>query len=396
VALTSSVSSASSVASVSPPGYPGPATTLRIGPLVVDPPVVLAPMAGVTTAAFRTLCRGYGAGLYVSEMITARALVEDNERTRRMLTPGPDEPVRSVQLYGVDPTVVGQATRRLVDEWGIDHVDLNFGCPAPKVTRKGGGAALPAHHVLFRRVVAAAVDAAGGVPVTVKLRIGIDDRHRSFVASGLAAEEVGAAAVTLHARTAEQLYSGAADWSAITELVAAVRTIPVLGNGDIWEAADALAMLAMTGCAGVVIGRGCLGRPWLFGELAAAFAGRAIPPPPTLGQVAAAMRTHARLLCDTHGEYTAARDLRRHVGWYLTGYPVGGEARRALGLIDSLATLDRLLDDLDPDIILPAASRAIPRGHSAGPKRVALPDRWLDTCDDPAPPVGADALVSGG
>jgi nifR3 family TIM-barrel protein len=362
----------------------------------VDPPVVLAPMAGVTTAAFRTLCRGYGAGLYVSEMITARALVEDNERTRRMLAPGPDEPVRSVQLYGVDPTVVGEATRRLVDEWGVHHVDLNFGCPAPKVTRKGGGAALPVHHVLFRRVVAAAVDAAAGVPVTVKLRIGIDDRHRTFVAAGLAAEEAGAAAVTLHARTAEQLYAGAADWSAIAELVAAVRTIPVLGNGDIWQAADALAMLAATGCAGVVIGRGCLGRPWLFGELAAAFAARPIPPPPTLGHVAQALRTHARLLSETHGEYTAARDLRRHVGWYLTGYPVGGEARRALGLIDSLATLDHLLDDLDPDVTLPEASRAIPRGHSAGPKRVALPERWLETCDDPSPPVGADSLVSGG
>jgi tRNA-dihydrouridine synthase len=200
----------------------------------------------------------------------------------------------------------------------------------------------------------------------------------------------------LHARTAEQLYAGAADWSAITELVAAVRTIPVLGNGDIWEAADALAMLAVTGCAGVVIGRGCLGRPWLFGELAAAFAGHSIPPPPPLGRVADAMRLHARLLAETHGEYTAARDLRRHVGWYLTGYPVGGEARRALGLIDSLATLDRLLGELDPDITLPEEARAIPRGHSAGPRRVALPDRWLETCDDPRPPVGADALVSGG
>jgi nifR3 family TIM-barrel protein len=353
-------------------------------------------MAGVTTGAFRSVCRDYGAGLCISEMVTARALVEGNARTMRMVAPAPGEPVHSVQLYGVDPSVVGQAARRLVDELGVDHIDLNFGCPAPKVTRKGGGAALPVHHVLFRRIVAAAVGAAGSVPVTVKLRIGIDDRHRSAVASGLAAEEEGAAAVTLHARTAEQLYSGAADWAAITELVEAVSSIPVLGNGDIWEAADALAMLAVTRCAGVVIGRGCLGRPWLFAELSAALAGRPIPPPPTLGQVAAAMRLHATRLAEAAGEENAARDFRRHVGWYLTGYPVGGEARRALGLIESLAALDNLLARLDPDIVLPDEARALPRGHSAGPKRVALPDRWLETAEDPMAPAGADAFVSGG
>jgi nifR3 family TIM-barrel protein len=369
---------------------------LRIGPLTVDPPVVLAPMAGVTTPAFRTLCRRHGAGLYVSEMITARALVEGNARTARMLAPGPDEPVRSVQLYGVDPAVVGAGVRRLVDDWGVDHVDLNFGCPAPKVTRKGGGAALPVHHVLFRRIVAAAVEAGGAVPVTVKLRIGLDPHHRTAIASGLAAEEEGAAAVTLHARTAEQLYAGAADWSAIRELKAAVRTIPVLGNGDVWDAADALAMQAATGCDGVVVGRGCLGRPWLFAELAAAYAGLPGPPPPRLGTVAAVMREHAALLAETAGDASAAREFRKHVGWYLTGYPVGSAARRALALVADLAELDRLLGELDPDLSLPPGARALPRGHSAGPRRVVVPDRWMETADDPRPPDGADAMVSGG
>jgi nifR3 family TIM-barrel protein len=376
-------------------GAVGPGA-LRIGPLEVDPPVVLAPMAGVTTAAFRTLCRRFGAGLYVSEMITARALVEDSPRTMRMLASDPDEPVRSVQLYGVDPDVMAAGVHRLVDELGVDHVDLNFGCPAPKVTRKGGGAALPIHHVLFRRVVAAAVDAAGAVPVTVKLRIGIDDDHRTALPSALAAEAVGAAAVTLHARTAHQLYSGRADWSAIAELKAAVRTIPVLGNGDIWDATDAMAMMRATGCDGVVIGRGCLGRPWLFAELAALFAGRPVPAPPRLSAVADTMRLHATLLAAQDGEQTAVRDFRKHTSWYLTGYPVGGAARRALGLIDSLDTLDRLLGELDPDLALPAGAPALPRGHSAGPRPVALPDRWLETTDDPRPPLGADALVSGG
>ena len=206
---------------------------LRIGPIAVDPPVVLAPMAGVTNVAFRRLCRSYGAGLYVSEMVSARALVEGGARSARMSRFGDDEPCRSIQLYGVDPAVVGEAVRRLVEGAGVDHVDLNFGCPAPKVTRKGGGSALPLHPVLFARLVGAAVRSAGAVPVTVKMRIGVDDAHRTSVAAGRAAEAEGAAAVALHARTAEQLYSGQARWDAIAALKAHVTSIPVLGNGDI-------------------------------------------------------------------------------------------------------------------------------------------------------------------
>jgi nifR3 family TIM-barrel protein len=369
---------------------------LKLGPLEVDPPVVLAPMAGVTNIAFRRLCRQHGAGLYVSEMVTARALLEGNPRSLRMASFADDEPVRSVQLYGVDPDVMGAAVRRLVDEIGVDHIDLNFGCPAAKVTKKGGGAALPLHHVLFRRVVAAAVASAGVVPVTVKLRIGIDDAHHTHLDSGLAAEEEGAAAVALHARTAEQLYSGAARWEAIAELKDAVRTVPVLGNGDIWEAGDALAMMAETGCDGVVIGRGCLGRPWLFGDLAAAFADREIPPPPDLGSIMATMRTHARLLRDLLGEDVACRDFRKHVGWYLTGFPVGGAVRKELASISSLAELDAILDRLDPSMAFPEDARRTHRGHTSGPRPVALPPKWFETVDDPTPPEGADVLVSGG
>ncbi len=176
--------------------------------MAVDPPVVLAPMAGVTNVAFRRLCRTFGAGLYVSEMITARALVEGNAKTLAMAAFGADEPVRSVQLCGVDPRVMGAAVTRLVDEIGVDHIDLNFGCPAGKVTRQGAGAALPVHRALFAAIVGAAVDAAGSVPVTVKLRIGVDDDHITYLEAGAIAEDRGAAAVTLHARTAEQLYSG--------------------------------------------------------------------------------------------------------------------------------------------------------------------------------------------
>jgi len=369
---------------------------LTIGPLEVDPPVVLAPMAGVTNRAFRRLCRSYGAGLYVSEMITARALVEGNAKTLDMVTFGDDEPYRSVQLYGVDPVVMEGAVRRLIDDIGVDHIDLNFGCPAAKVTRKGGGAALPVHQALLRAIIGATVKAAGSVPITVKLRLGVDGSHLNFLESGRIAREEGAAAVALHARTAEQLYSGSADWTAIGELKAHVTGIPVLGNGDIWEASDAMAMMATTGCDGVVVGRGCLGRPWLFRDLADAFAGRAPQGPPNLGEVAAVMVTHAQLLCGLFGETYGIRQFRKHVSWYLTGFPVGGEQRRAMAQLDSLAELDAAVTRLDHSQPMPVEAMRMARGHTNGPRPVALPDGWLRNVEDLTPPDGGDELVSGG
>ncbi|HUP85993.1 MAG TPA: tRNA dihydrouridine synthase DusB [Acidimicrobiales bacterium] len=380
---------------------------LKIGAIDVDPPVVLAPMAGVTNIAFRRLCRTYGrgagdgrqgssAGLYVSEMITARALVEGNPRSLRMSAFGDDEPVRSLQLYGTDPVVMGVAVRRLVDEVGVDHIDLNFGCPAAKVTKKGGGGVLPVHRTLFRNVVRAAITAAGAVPVTVKTRLGIDDDHVTFLDAGRIAEDEGCAAIALHARTVEQLYSGVADWSAIAALKDAVTTIPVLGNGDIWEASDARRMVEETGCDGVVVGRGCLGRPWLFRDLADAFAGRPLQPPPALGDVVAMMRLHARLLAELLGEEQGCRDFRKHVAWYLTGFPVGGARRKAMAMVATLDELDRHLDELDPSEPFPESARRTKRGHTNGPRPVHLPPGWLDDVDDPTPPEGADVLVSGG
>ena len=256
---------------------------LKIGPIAVDPPVVLAPMAGVTNAAFRSLCRSYGPGLYVTEMVSSRALVEGNQKTRGMVRREGDVSVHSVQLSGVDPHVVGTAVRIAVEEFGADHVDLNMGCPVPKVTKLGGGAALPVHRVLLRDIVRAAVRGAGAVPVTVKMRKGVDDATLTYLDAGRIVEAEGGAAVALHARTAEQLYSGRADWTAISALKESVTSIPVLGNGDVWAAPDALRMMRETGCDGVVVGRGCLGRPWLFRDLADAFAGRPVAGSPPLG-----------------------------------------------------------------------------------------------------------------
>ncbi len=266
-----------------------PSRALRIGPIELDAPVVLAPMAGITNTAFRRLCREYGAGLYVSEMITSRALVERNATTMRLITHHESETPRSIQLYGVDPATVAEAVRILVAEDRADHIDLNFGCPVPKVTRKGGGAALPWKRELFRDIVTGAVRAAGDVPLTIKMRKGIDADHLTYLEAGRIAEDAGVAAVALHARTAAEFYSGQADWSAIAKLKETVTSVPVLGNGDIWSAEDAVRMMAETGCDGVVVGRGCLGRPWLFGDLA-----RALGPATAAGE-RRARRRDARL-----------------------------------------------------------------------------------------------------
>ncbi len=374
---------------------------LRIGPLVLDAPVVLAPMAGITNTAFRRLCREYGAGLYVSEMITTRALVERNATTMRLITHHESETPRSIQLYGVDPATTEAAVRLLVDEDRADHIDLNFGCPVPKVTRKGGGAALPWKTDLFREIVTRAARAAGDVPLTIKMRKGIDPDHLTFLDAGRIAEDAGVAAVALHARTASEFYSGAADWSAIAALKQAVTSIPVLGNGDIWSGADAVRMMAETGCDGVVVGRGCLGRPWLFGDLAAAFGAPGIRPDATLGFVAGAFRRHAELLVEFFDdEGRGCRDIRKHVAWYFKGYPVGGDTRAALATASTLAEIDDLLATLDHDAPYPGAAAEGQRGRAGTPKRPALPDRWLETRemdgDDARTLAEAELDTSGG
>ncbi|MBG6099994.1 tRNA dihydrouridine synthase DusB [Micromonospora vinacea] len=379
---------------------------LTLGQHQVWPPVVLAPMAGITNIGFRRLCREQGGGIYVCEMITTRALVERNPKTLRMIAFGDDEKPRSLQLYGTDPEITAAAVRIVVERNLADHIDLNFGCPVPKVTRRGGGAALPWRRRLFARLVRAAVAAASpsGVPVTVKMRKGIDDDHLTYVEAGLAAQEAGVAAVALHGRTASQRYSGTADWDAIATLKQALD-VPVLGNGDIWEADDALRMVAHTGVDGVVIGRGCLGRPWLFADLEAAFNGRSERRLPTLGEVAVTMRRHAELLVDqfsagarnpARGERDGCTDFRKHVAWYLKGFPVGGELRRSLAMIESLAQLDDLLGKLDPAEPFPVTALGQPRGRTNSPGKVFLPEGWLASRDDDTVPEGAEMDDSGG
>ncbi len=383
---------------------------VSIGPIRLDPPVVLAPMAGVTNWPFRTLCRRFGGGvapgaagapaahrgLYVSEMITARPLVEGVEKTLRLTDFGPDESPRSLQLYGVDPYYVGEAVKRLVGEGRVDHIDMNFGCPVPKVTRKGGGSAIPAKPRLLATIVRAAVASAGNVPVTIKFRKGIDESLITYEDAGRIGEAEGVAAVALHARTAAQLYDGAADWSAIARLKEVARTIPVFGNGDIWEAHDALRMMRATGCDGVVVGRGCLGRPWLFRDLADVFAGREPQDPPTFGEVADVMREHAGLLREWLGDAVAMRTFRKHSAWYTKGFRGSAELRQKLMHVETTAGLDALLSTIDRDEPFPPSAMSVIRGKTAGTQRVVLPEGFLETrLWDATPPVGADDVVGG-
>jgi nifR3 family TIM-barrel protein len=380
-----------------PPAGPGEFPAPSVGPLQIWPPVVLAPMAGITNAPFRRLCRGFGAGLYVSEMITARALVERNAKTLRLAGFDADERPRSLQLYGVDPHYVGEAVSFLVGEDLVDHIDMNFGCPVRKVTRRGGGAAIPVKPRLLRNIVRAAVERAGDVPVTIKFRMGIDDSLSTYLETGRVAEGEGCAAVALHARTAAQLYDGEAHWDAITRLKRAVEHIPVFGNGDIWEAWDALRMMRETGCDGVVVGRGCLGRPWLFRDLADVFAGRSPQNPPCFGEVTKIMLEHASLLVAWSGEHLGMRSFRKHAAWYTKGFPGSARLRERLIRIEDLRGLEKQLHEVDPSLPFPAGAMRVPRGKSGGTQKVRLPEGYLDDLEDATPPhPAAEDPSSGG
>ncbi len=404
------------------------------GVVEVSVPVVLAPMAGITNAAYRQLCREQGAGgdagspqlpdgrervrtsgveppvgsppavrtppgLYVCEMITSRGVVERIPKTFDMLRFDPGETVRSVQLYGVDPEVVAKATEILCAEFGVDHVDLNFGCPVPKVTRRGGGGVLPWKRDRLGAILRATVRAADryGVPVTIKTRLGIDDDHLTYLDAGRIAQDAGCAAIALHARTVRQAYAGEAEWERIATLVEALD-IPVLGNGDIWEATDALRMVEQTGAAGVVVGRGCLGRPWLFRDLSDVFSGRPRRTLPSLGEVAAMVRRHAELLAGLYGEKHGLTDLRKHMAWYFKGFPVGGELRRGLAMVSSFGELDALLAQLDASAPFPESELGAPRGRQGTPReRVILPYGWLDSTElGDADLAAAESDASGG
>lgn len=354
-----------------------------LGKIHIATPVVLSPMAGITNWPFRVICREYGPdGLYVAEMITARALVARNPKALRLCRFAPNEKVRSLQLYGVDPSIVELAARIVVDENMADHVDLNFGCPVPKVTRRGGGSALPWKTDLLQEILHRVVSVCdpAGIPVTAKFRVGIDENHETFMQAGHIAQEEGCAAVTLHARTTAEYYGGHSDWSRIAELVNALD-IPVFGNGDIWGADDALAMFKETGCAGVAIGRGCQGRPWIFADIRSACNGSDNRVNPSLGEVCKVILRHLELLVEFYDgdERMAVHDLRKHIAWYLKGFPVGGGTRKNFMECESIEDVQRNVDALDSSLKLPEQVLDTPRGRVRFAKKVHLPYGWLDS-----------------
>ncbi len=369
-----------------PPAAPGEFSPLQLGGLTVASPVILAPMAGVTNYAFRSLCREYGGGLFVSEMITARGFMLGNRLSAKLAEVHPGETPRSIQVYGADPVDLGQMVARLVDE-GIDHVDINFGCPVPKVTRKGGGSAIPVKPRLVARLVRAMVSNAGTVPITIKMRKGIDDDTLTHLEAGRVAQEEGVAGVGLHARTAAQLYSGDADWNAVGELKSSL-SVPVLGNGDVFECWDALRMMRATGCDGVIVGRGCLGRPWLFGELDQVFAGQEPVAPPSLGGVVDVMEDHGRRLMALFGDELGVRMLRKWCSWYTRGFRGAARVRGDLARLTTLSSVRELLSTLDLDQPFPRHALRAGRAKGSRTQRVKLPEGYLDSRDDDSPPPG--------
>ena len=351
-------------------------------------------MAGVTNYPFRSLCRQFGAPLCIGEMVTARPLVLRVQRTLSLASFGDNEQPRSIQLYGTDPYWISEAVKFLVAEKGVDHVDLNFGCPVRKVTSQGGGAALPHKPLLLAKIIRAAVASSGSVPVTTKFRMGIDSSHIVYAQTGRVAQEEGCAAVTLHARTAAQLYADFADWNAISDLKQRL-SIPVFGNGDVWEAADAVRMMRVTGCDGVVVGRGCLGRPWLFQDLLALFEGVRPQEAPTVGQVLDTMIEHASRQAAWLGEFAGIRSFRRQAAWYTKGFRASAALRHKLMRVDTLENLRQLVSCLDRTAPFPPAALRVPRCKDSGTQRVALPPGYWDNPDDETLPVEHDCTDGG-
>jgi len=307
---------------------------------------------------------------------------------------GQDEAPKSIQLYGTDPHWLSEAAKFLVNDVGVEHIDLNFGCPVRKVTAHGGGAALPHKPRLLAKIIQAIVTSTGSVPVTAKFRLGVDQEHHIYLQTGRIAQAEGCRSVTLHARTAEQLYADHADWNAIGELKQALQ-IPVFGNGDIWEAADALRMMRQTGCDGVVVGRGCLGRPWLFRDLLSMFNGQRPDTAPNVGQVVEFMLDHARRQSLWMGEKPGIIAFRRQAAWYTKGIRASAVFRQRLMQIDSLDMLAQAVTTLDAAAPFPLTALRVARCKDSGRQRVSLPEGFWDDPDDDSLPSEHEGYEGG-
>lgn len=315
-------------------------------------PVILAPMAGITDLAFRLLCKEQGCDVVVTEMISAKALYYGNKNTIPLLQIEEEEKPVGVQIFGSEPELMGQMAHKIEDR-GFAYIDINMGCPVPKIVNNKEGSALMLQPELAGKIVKE-VKAAVSLPVTVKIRLGFDEDHKNAVEFARILEENGVDALAVHGRTREQFYSGKADWESIRQVKEAV-SVPVIANGDIFSGEDALAIRAATGCDGIMVGRGCKGNPWLFREIKAALAGQPIPKRPGVDEVAAMLLRHAALCVKYKEEYTGIREMRKHAGWYTAGMRGATKLRDAVNHVTTLSQLETLVDknfNLDYNVAL--------------------------------------------
>ncbi len=314
---------------------------MKIGAIQLENPYILAPMAGVTDLPFRLLCMEQGAGLLCMEMISAKALQYKNKNTKALLSIHPEEYPVSLQLFGSDPVIISEMAKE-IEELPFQILDINMGCPVPKVVKNGEGSALMKEPKLVWQIVRQTVRAIRK-PVTVKIRKGFDDNHVNAVEIAKAAEDAGAAAIAVHGRTREQYYSGKADWEIIRQVKEAV-SVPVIGNGDVTSGETALAMRRRTGCDGVMIGRGAQGNPWIFRELVEYDRTGLLSPRPSREEIKAAMLRHARLQIEFKGDYLGIREMRKHAAWYTKGMEGAAKLRDAMNRVESYEELEELLD----------------------------------------------------
>ncbi len=315
---------------------------LKIGNVELDNPYILAPMAGVTDLPFRLLCREQGAGLLCMEMVSAKAIQYNNKNTKALLEIHPEERPVSLQLFGSDPDVISEIAKQ-IEELPFAILDINMGCPVPKIVRNGEGSALMKNPKLVHEIVSKTAKAIQK-PVTVKIRKGFDDTCINAVEIAKIIEDAGAAAVAVHGRTREQYYSGKADWNIIRQVKEAV-SIPVIGNGDVVSGESALAMMKETGCDGVMIGRGSQGNPWIFSELLEYEKTGVMPVRPDREEIKNMILRHARLQLEYKGEYLGIREMRKHVAWYTTGMPNSAKLRNEINAVESYQQLEELLTE---------------------------------------------------
>ncbi len=316
---------------------------LKIGSVTLDNNILLAPMAGVTDLPFRLLCREQEAGLVCMEMVSAKAILYKNKNTESLLTIHPQEGSVSLQLFGSDPKILSEMARQ-IEERPFSILDINMGCPVPKVVGNGEGSALMKQPKLVEEIVTAVVKAVKK-PVTVKIRKGFNDTCVNAVEIARIAEQCGAAAVMIHGRTREQYYTGEADW----EIIAKVKdklSIPVIGNGDIKDGASAEAILRRTGCDGIMVGRAARGNPWIFRQIAAYLQDGTVLPAPEKEEIRATILRHAKMQLEYKGEYTGIREMRKHVSWYTAGMPDSARLRRTVNMVESFAALEELVREM--------------------------------------------------